>query len=710
MKMNKLTSLLIAMAMFVLTTSCAENNRESITIQSPDKNIEVAFFTTSSGKPAYIVSHKSESVIDTSYLGFTFKNSGDLKENLLIAGWEKTSHDSTWTMPWGEKQEVRNHYNELTVHLKEQTENPRKFDISFKIYNDGIGFRYTFPEQPHFSEALIMEEHSEFNLTGAHTCWWIPGDWDIYEHLYYTTKFSEIDAISKRANDDLAQSHIPHNAINTPVTMRTDNGLHLSFHEADLTDYSGMTLKVLPDKLKMKSVLVGSERRDYKVKRKVPFKTPWRTIQIAEEAGDLIESDLIVNLNDPNKLGDVEWFKPMKYVGIWWEMHLGIATWDISATQDMSSYKAQEASKRHGATTEHAKELIDFAAENNIGGILVEGWNTGWENWIGTADREGIFDFVTPYPDYDLWEVVEYGKKKGVQLIMHHETSAAVTTYEKQLDTAYSLMEELGLHSVKTGYVGQIIPEGEYHHGQWMVNHYRKVLKTAAEHQVAINAHEPIKATGIRRTYPNAISREGLRGQEFNAWAGDGGNPPEHLPIVAFTRMLSGPIDYTPGIFNLKLKPYKEKAQVNSTLAKQLALYVVINSPVQMVPDLIENYKGHPAFEFIREVGVNWQQTKVLEAEVGDYVTIARRERETGRWFVGGITDENPREAKIRFDFLDESKKYTATIYKDGSNAHWDNNPQSYEILKRSVNKNSELGLSLAPGGGFAISIKPVDE
>ncbi|MCF8232965.1 MAG: glycoside hydrolase family 97 catalytic domain-containing protein, partial [Bacteroidales bacterium] len=383
--------------------------------------------------------------------------------------------------------------------------------------------------------------------------------------------------------------------------------------------------------------------------------------------------------------------------------------WDISATQDMSSFKNEESSSRHGATTQHTKELIDFASDNNIGGILVEGWNTGWEDWIGTADREEIFDFVTPYPDYDLHEVASYAKEKGVELIMHHETSAAVKTYEKQLDTAYSLMESLDIHSVKTGYVGKIIPEGEYHHGQWMVNHYRNVIKTAAQHQVAVNAHEPIKATGIRRTYPNAVSREGLRGQEFNAWAGDGGNPPEHLPIVAFTRMLAGPIDYTPGIFNLKLKPYKENAQVNTTLAHQLALYVVINSPVQMVPDLIENYKEHPAFQFVREVSVNWQETKVPEAKVGDYVTVARKERNTGNWFVGAITDENSRKAEIAFDFLEKDKKYTATIYKDGPDAHWDKNPGSYEIEEKAVNKNSKLSIMLAAGGGVAITIKPSD-
>lgn len=692
----------------LLLTGCFSNSTQKATVQSPDQNIKVAFHLTQSGQPAYTVEYKDRTVIDTSSLGFTFQNSGELSDHLKIIDWNISTHNSNWTMPWGEKKKVRNHYNKLTIQLKEQDDHPRKINIAFKVYDDGLGFRYEFPEQSNLSKVLIAEEHSEFKLTGNHTCWWIPGDWDIYEHQYNTTSFSEINALSKR-NNDLAQSYIPHNAVNTPVTMRTDNGLHLSFHEADLTDYAGMTLKVFPDSAKMKSVLVGSERHDYKVKRSVPFTTPWRTIQIAEQAGDLIESDLIVNLNDPNKLGGIEWFEPMKYVGIWWEMHLGKSTWDISSTQDMSSFKDEESANRHGATTEHAKELIDFAAANNIRGILVEGWNTGWENWVGTADREGIFDFVTSYPDYDLQEVVAYAKEKGVELIMHHETSAAINTYEKQLDTAYSLMESLDIHSVKTGYVGKIIPEGEYHHGQWMVNHYRKVLKTAAEYEVAVNAHEPIKATGIRRTYPNAISREGLRGQEFNAWAGDGGNPPEHLPIVAFTRMLSGPIDYTPGIFNLKLEPYKDDAQVNTTLAHQLALYVVINSPVQMVPDLPENYKGHPAFQFIRDVGVNWQETKVLEAEVGDYVTIARKERKSGHWFVGAITDENSRKTEINFDFLEKGKKYTATVYKDGPNAHWDKNPGSYEIIEKTVQNNSKLNIQLAAGGGFAISIKTVD-
>lgn len=688
-----------------LLSGCMSNSTRKASVHSPNQKIKVEFHMTPEGKPAYAVKYAESHVIDTSYLGFTFSENGKLTDSLEISDWQIDLYDEKWKMPWGEKKQVRNHYNQLSVQLKETGDHARQMNIVFRVYDDGIGFRYEFPDQQNLSEVLIEEEHTQFKLTGNHTCWWIPGDWDIYEHLYNTTSFTDIDATIYRSDDNLAQSHIPHNAVNTPVTMRTADGVHLSFHEANLTDYSGMTLKVYPQELMMESVLVGSERHNHKVKQQVPFTTPWRTIQISADAAGLIESDLIVNLNEPNKLGDIDWFSPMKYTGIWWDMHLGRRTWDMGATQDMNSFTEGTSSSSHGATTAYAKEMIDFAAANNIGGILVEGWNTGWEDWIGVDDREGIFDFVTPYPDYDLEEVVRYGKEKGVELIMHHETSAAVTTYEKQLDTAFKLMEKLGIHSVKTGYVGKIIPRGEYHHGQWMVNHYRNVLEKGAEHQVAINAHEPIKATGIRRTYPNAISREGLRGQEFNAWASDGGNPPEHLPIVAFTRMLAGPIDYTPGIFNIKLDPYKPDNQVNTTLAHQLALYVVINSPVQMVPDLMENYRGHPAFQFIRDVGVNWKQTNVLNGEVGDFVTIARKERGSDNWFIGAITDEKARNMDIKLDFLEEGTTYKATIYKDGEHAHWNDNPESYHISTRAVNHQTTLNIDLAEGGGCAISI-----
>ena len=492
--------------------------------------------------------------------------------------------------------------------------------------------------------------------------------------------------------------------------MKSNTGLYLSFHEADLTNYAGMTLKVDPNNLKMQSELVGSERLGGKAKVSLPFNTPWRTIQIAERAGDLLESNLLLNLNDPNAIGDVSYFTPMKYVGIWWEMHIGKSTWDLEGTQDMNTYtEGKRGSSRHGATTENAKKYIDFAAANGIKGLLVEGWNTGWDQWINTEDREGVFDFMTPYPDYNFAEVMAYAKEKGVEVIMHHETSAAPRTYEKQMEVAYNFMKENGMNSVKTGYVGKIIPKGEYHHGQWMVNHYQKVLEEAAAKKIAINAHEPIKDTGKRRTYPNAISREGLRGQEFNAWATDGGNPPDHIATVAFTRMLSGPIDFTPGVFNIKFDEYKKSNQVNTTLAHQLALYVVIYSPIQMACDLPEHYmidgKIHPAFQFITDVGVDWETSKVLDGEIGDYVVIARKEKGSANWFVGGVTDENNRTLSVNFDFLDNDTVYEATVYKDAAEAHYNTNPEAYKIEKMDVRKGEKLDIDLAPGGGFAISL-----
>lgn len=702
--MKQIRSSIPVLLVVLFLFSCSNNMTKEVL--SPDEKINVTFSLNDAGVPYYKVTFNNSDVIKESSLGFEFENMAPLKSGWKIVKSTDNTFNETWEMPWGEKRLVENNYNELKIYLQERNAPNRLLNIVFKVYNDGIGFRYEFPEQEGLSEILITDEKTEFNLTGDHKCWWIPGDWDIYEHLYNETKLSEIDALSKVNNDALAQTYIPVNAVNTPVTMKTDEGIHLSFHEANLTDYAGMTLQIKDDKSGMISNLVGSERTSYKVKRSLPFNTPWRTIQIAKTARELIESDLIVNLNEPNKLGDVSWIKPTKYMGIWWEMHLSISTWDYAGTQDMNTYVGEKPHGKHGATTENAKRYIDFASENNIGGLLVEGWNTGWEHWIGFDDREGIFDFVTPYPDYDLAEVVRYGKEKGVELIMHHETSAATETYDKQMDTAYKLMNSLGIHSVKTGYVGKILPKGEYHHGQYMVNHYRRAIENSVKYQVAINAHEPIKATGIRRTYPNAISREGLRGQEFNAWATDGGNPPSHLPTVAFTRMLAGPIDFTPGIFNIKLDPYKIENQVNTTLAQQLALYVVIYSPVQMAADLIESYEGHPAFQFIRDVGVDWEESIVLNGEVGEYVTIARKERDTEDWFVGSITNEDARKLEITLDFLDEGIIYEVIIYKDGPDAHWDENPTDYAIEKRDVKSGEKLTLKLAPGGGTAISIK----
>lgn len=699
----RLISLFSVVIIFMLLTSCQKENNKTV-LKSPDEKLTVALISGQNGKLAYTLQFNSVMLIDTSFVGFEFQQQAPLSENLEIVGVTRSHADETLEMPWGEQREVRNHYNSLLVEIKETVTPHREFQMEFKLYNDGLGFRYNFPNIPEGQETIIMDENTHFNLTGDHQAWWIPGDWDIYEHLYHHSRLSEIDAIALRNHNDLAQSYIPENAVNTPVTMKTDAGLYLSFHEANLTDFAGMTIKIDAENFNLVSELVGSDRLGYKVKRVGPFQTPWRTVQVSETAGGLIESNLIVNLNEPNRLGDISWFEPTKYVGIWWDMHLGTKTWDYASTQDMNSFTGQKPHGKHGATTEYAKELIDFASENNIHGILVEGWNTGWEHWIGFEDREGVFDFVTPYPDYDLKDVVLYGKAKGVELIMHHETSAAPRTYDHQLDSAFQLMQSLGIHSVKTGYVGKLIPKGEYHHGQWMVNHYRRVLETAAKYNIAINAHEPIKATGIRRTLPNAISREGLRGQEFNAWASDGGNPPDHLPTVAFTRMLSGPIDYTPGIFNIKLNPYKPDNQVNTTLAHQLALYVVINSPIQMVPDLMEAYKGHPAFQFIRDVPVNWEQTKVLNGEVGEFVTIARQDRKSKNWFLGAISNEDAREMELDLDFLEAGKTYSARLYMDADDAHWDENPTAYTIVNKEVKKGEAFRLKLAAGGGAAVS------
>ena len=700
---NKLLGGLFFLCLMLFSCSV----KQDVNIASPDSNIQLSFTLDNTGKPHYEVFFKNKKILKKSSLGFDFQDKKSFEDHFEMIKSSKQKFNETWEMPWGEQAEVINDYNELKLELQEKSALKRKLNIIFKIYNDGVGFRYEFPKQDNLKEVLITEENTEFNLTEDYKTFWTPGDWDIYEHLYSTTKLSEIDAKSYIPKTNLAQSYISENSVNTPVTMVGEDGVHISFHEAALVDYAGMTLKVDTLNLGLKSSLVGSKNTVYKVKKTLPFHTPWRTIQITDNAPDLIASNLIVNLNEPNKLGDVSWFTPMKYTGVWWEMHLGKSSWDYGMEMEDGVWKdTGKAHGKHGATTENVKQFIDFSSKNNIGGVLVEGWNTGWERWIGFEEREGVFDFLTPYPDYNLDEITAYAKEKGVQIIMHHETSAATATYEKQQDAAYALMQKHGMHAVKSGYVGKILPKGEYHHGQYMVNQYNNAAIKAAKYQVAVNAHEPIKATGLRRTYPNIISREGLRGQEFNAWSQDGGNPPEHLSIVAFTRMLAGPIDFTPGIFNIKFDQYKKDNQVNTTLAHQLALYVVIYSPVQMAADLVEHYEANPApFQFIKDVGVDWEKTDVLNGEVGDFVTIARKERNTGNWFLGAITDENSRTININFDFLDTDTNYEAILYKDGENAHWNTNPLDLKIEKIEITNQSKLTLKLAEGGGLAISI-----
>ena len=684
----------ILLILFAL--SC--NKIDRINVLSPSKKIKIEFFEKEDN-PCYLVKYKNKILIDTSAMGFNFKNQISLKKYLKVVKVAQKINNHTWEMPWGEQKFVRDHYNQIFIKLKESRSPYRNLNIYFRAYDDGIGFRYEFEKQKNKDSITISDENTEFNIGKNHTCWWIPGDWDIYEHLYSKTKFSQIDALSKR-NNGLAQSYIPYNAVNTPITMQTKDSIYLSFHEANLTNYPEMTLLIDKEKLSMKSELVGSDRFLHKAKVKLPFKTPWRTLQISSSPAGLIDSKLILNLNEPNAIGDVSWFKPHKYIGIWWEMHLGKSNWFINKNTP------------HGATTKNAKKYIDFAAKNNIQSVLVEGWNTGWENWIGVKEREKIFDFTTPSRDYHLEEVIKYAQSKNVNIMMHHETSAAIRTYERHMEKAFQLMKKLGMNTVKTGYVGPIIPKGEYHHGQWMVNHYRKVIKLAAKYKIAVNAHEPIKATGIRRTYPNAISREGLRGQEFNAWSRDGGNPPNHLPTVAFTRMLAGPIDFTPGVFKIKLNKHiiyngkKIKNQINTTLVHQLALYVVLYSPIQMACDLPKNYKNHPAFAFIEKVGVDWEQTQVLAGAIGEFVSIAREEKDTKNWFVGAITNEKKRKITIDFDFLEADHNYKATIYKDGKGAHWNKNPNAYIIEKTLITKDTKLDCNLASGGGLAISLE----
>lgn len=714
----KIFNIVSFVTLAIIFFGCQPIQKNNFHIYSPDQKLILNFSINNIGQVFYTAMFNNKMVIDTSYISFDFKDQKPFGTNLEVIRSASSLFDEMWETVWGEQRYIRNNYNELKIELKENDELERECFVVFRVFNDGVGFRFEFPEQKNLKDAIIIDENTQFNLTGDHTCWWTPGDWDIYEHLFNTTRFSEIDALSKRDHPSLAQTYIPENAVNTPVTMKSDDGIHISILEANLTNYADMTLKVDKVNLLFQSELVGNDS-SLKVKTKTPFVTPWRLILIGDKASDLASSRTILNLNEPNVFEDVSWIKPTKYMGIWWEMHIGKSTWDMKSRQIWESLP-DSTSGRHGATTENAKRYIDFCSKNGIGALLVEGWNTGWDHYLGSEKCDFIFDFVTPYPDYDLKEVVRYAKEKNVDLIMHHETYTHILAYEERLDTAFALCKSLGIHAVKTGYVGQILPGGEYHHGQWMVNHYRKVMEKAAEYEVMVNVHEPIKPTGLRRNYPNLMSAEGLRGQEFNAWSPDGGNPPEHLTIIPFTRMLAGPIDYTPGIFDIKFDKYKPNNQVNTTLAHQLALYVVIYSPFQMAADLPENYSvrtsssrdegEHPAFQFIRDVGVDWDTSIVLNGEIGEFITIVRKERGSENWFLGSITDENERVIRITLGFLDDGKNYTATIYSDTEDSHWDKNPTAYKIESKTVESSNTLKLKHAPGGGSAISFIPLEK
>lgn len=659
---------LVSLTLTFIMCSLLKNNAQSA-VSSPDGKVNINFILKD-GVPYYSVLYDDDVVIQPSSLGFRFKKAEPMNKDFVLIETSKKNINETWQPVWGKTNEISNHYNELFVKLKEETELGRQMHLVFRVYNDGIGFRYILPEQPELKDFEIISEETLFHFTGNHTAWWIPAEYDSYEQLYKETPLSKAKAV------------------NTPITMKTENGLYLSVHEADLTDYAGMTLTAVKGEPNTLESNLVPWPDDVKVKASTPHRTPWRTIQISADAGGLIESNLIVNLNDPCVIEDPSWIKPMKYMGIWWGMHIGKETWHIGP--------------KHGATTANSKRHIDFAAKHGIPALLIEGWNTGWKNW----GKKGAFNFTTSYPDFDIEEVVRYGRKKGVVIIGHHETGGDAADYDRQIDSAFALYEKLGIPAVKTGYAGQIYPKGQHHHGQWMVNHYRRVVKKAAEHHIMIDAHEPIKPTGISRTYPNMMTREGVRGMEYNAWSD--GNPPEHTTILPFTRMLAGPLDYTPGIFDLTFNRYKKDNRVYTTLAKQLALYVVLYSPLQMAADLPENYKNQPAFTFIENVPVNWDETKVLNAEIGDFICIARKNRDN--WYIGSITDENARRLEIPLTFLDSDKKYTAHIYTDASDADWETNPTAIKINKYLVSHSDIIAASLARGGGQAVRITPATE
>ena len=649
---------------------------------SPDGRIVVQLDLNGEGRLAYRVLRDGKPVIKDSRLGFIFRNGRQLLRNLQLDTQATRSADSTWEQPWGERRYVRDHYNELRASFSEKDQDHRRFDMVFRVFDDGVGFRYDVPAQPKLQEAQIVEELTEFAIARPATAWWIPAfEWNREEYLYHRTPLAEVG---------VAQ---------TPITLRTQDGLHLSIHEAALVDYAGMNLMRGGDG-ELRAILTPGSPTP--VVRKTPFATPWRTIAIADKAGGLVESNLILNLNEPNKLGDVGWFQPAKYMGVWWSLHLDKQTWGTGP--------------KHGATTANTRRVIDFAAKNGFRGVLVEGWNVGWDgDWF--ANGWG-FDFRKPTPDYDLQGLAKYATSKGVHLIGHHETGCAVSHYESQMDEAFSLFATLGIDAVKTGYVcdaGQIERQDvaggpvlrEWHEGQWMSNHHLRVVEDAAKHHVAIDAHEPIKDTGLRRTYPNWVSREGARGMEFNAW-GDPPNPPEHEITLVFTRMLAGPMDYTPGVLSLTGKNGQE---IGSTLARQLALYIGIYSPIQMAADLPEHYAAHPdAFQFIKDVAVDWDESHVLAGEVGEYVAIARKQRGAGNWFIGAMNDRNARTLALPLAFLDAGKRYRAEIYRDGDGADWHGDARFRFVREqRTVTSKDALSLWMAGGGGAAVRFVPLD-
>ncbi|MDE6216466.1 glycoside hydrolase family 97 protein [Bacteroides sp.] len=679
---------------------------ESIT--SPNGQLQLNFSVNAQGEPVYELSYKGKPVINPSKLGLELKNDPGLMNGFTLADAKTSTFDETWEPVWGEVKQIRNHYNELAVTLNQKAQD-RNIVIRFRLFDDGLGFRYEFPLQKNLNYFVIKEEHTQFAMTGDHTAFWIPGDYDTQEYDYTESRLSEIRGLMEGAiTPNSSQTTFSPTGVQTSLQMKTADGLYINLHEAALVDYSCMHLNLDDKNFIFESWLTPDAVGD-KGYLQAPCTSPWRTVIVSDDARDILASKITLNLNEPCAYEDVSWIKPVKYVGVWWEMIAGKSTW--AYTDDLPSIKLGEVdyskmkpNGRHAANNENVKKYIDFAAAHGFDQVLVEGWNEGWEDWFGKS-KDYVFDFVTPYPDFDVKMLNAYAKSKGVRLMMHHETSASVRNYERHIDKAYQFMVDNGYNAVKSGYVGNMIPRGEHHYGQWMNNHYLYAVKKAAEYKICVNGHEAVRPTGLCRTYPNLIGNESARGTEYEAF---GGSKPFHTTLLPFNRLIGGPMDYTPGIFDTKLDFMGDlpHGQVQTTLCKQMALYVTLYSPLQMAADVVDNYEKHmDAFQFIKDVAVDWDDSKYIEAEPGDYITVARKAKGTDNWFVGGITDENARTANFTLDFLEPGKQYVATLYADGKDADYKTNPTSYQIKKGIVTNKTKMSVKEARSGGFALSL-----
>ncbi|OGX92148.1 glycoside hydrolase family 97 protein [Hymenobacter coccineus] len=694
-------------SLLLVSFVCCWNFAHAEEIKSPNANLALTFSLEAGGVPTYALTYKGRAVIKPSHLGLELKEGPGLTSGFTVREAKTTAFDQTWTPVWGETKTIRNHYNELTVTLA-QAATKRIMVLHFRVFDDGLGFRYEFPKQPELAYFVVKEERTQFALAGDHKAFWLPGDYDTQEYSTTTSKLSEVRGLMKGAvTGNSSQTTFSPTGVQTPLMLKSQDGLYINLHEAALIDYSTMSLE-LDDKTFVLESHLTPDAQGNKGYLQTPCLSPWRTVIVSDRAGDILESKLVLNLNEPTKYKDTSWITPTKYVGVWWEMITGKSTWAYTdggnIKLDSINYATVKPNGTHAANTAHVKEYIDFAAQHHLDAVLVEGWNIGWEDWFGQS-KDYVFDFVTPYPDFDVQELHRYAAGKGIKIIMHHETSSSVRNYERHMEKAYQFMNDNGYAAVKSGYVGNILPRGEHHYGQWLNNHYLYAITEAAKHHIMVNAHEAVRPTGLARTYPNLIGNEAARGTEYEAF---GGNNADHTTILPFTRLIGGPMDYTPGIFQTKISAYNpgNKSFVHSTLARQLALYVTMYSPLQMAADLPETYNKHlDAFQFIEDVAVDWDDSKVLEAEPGDYITIARKAKGKSSWFVGSTCDEQGRTSRINLSFLEPGKTYLATIYADGKNAHYEKNPQAYAIRKLSVTSKTKLTQYCAPGGGYAISL-----